>query len=124
MTELALFEALALDCRVGTDGTVRYYNSSGQLHRVYGPAIEYPSGRRDWYQNGRLHRVDGPAIERPNSPAAEYSDGDKIWYQNGLLHRLDGPAVEYSDGTYEWWLNGKELTQAQWRQEVASMEAV
>jgi hypothetical protein len=74
MTELALFEALALDCRVGTDGTVRYYNSSGQLHRVYGPAIECPNGSKFWYQNGQLHRLNGPAVEWP--------DGTHDWYIN------------------------------------------
>lgn len=30
-------------------------------------------------------------------------------YRNefGVLHRLDGPAIENSDGTYEWYLDGK-----------------
>jgi hypothetical protein len=35
-----------------------------------------------------------------------YSDGSKEWYQNGKRHRLDGPAVESSDGSKEWWING------------------
>ena len=116
ITEESLFELLSLDCHVDTDDTVCYFNAQGQLHRVYGPAIEYPNGRRDWYQNGLLHRLDGPAIERP--------DGYRAWYQDGLRHRLDGPAVELPDGHRAWFIDGKEHTQAQWRRVVASMETV
>jgi hypothetical protein len=75
MTELALFEALALDCRVDEYGTVRYYNALGQMHRVYGPAVEYADGEKVWCQNGLRHRVDGPAIE--------YPDGTYEWWLNG-----------------------------------------
>ena len=50
-SELSLFEALALDRRVDEYGTARYYTALGQLHRVYGPAIEY-AGYRAWYING------------------------------------------------------------------------
>ena len=35
-----------------------------------------------------------------------WSDGTKEWYLNGKLHREDGPAIEYADGSKEWWLNG------------------
>ena len=94
MTELALFERLSLECRVDCDGAIRYYNASGKLHRVHGPAFTSPGGhQRSWYQNGRLHRLDGPAVE--------YSDGSKFWYINGTL-----------------------LTEAEWLQAVASMETV
>lgn len=116
LTELALFELLSLECRVGTDGTVHYFNALGQRHRVYGPAVEYSNGACAWHQNGRLHRLDGPAIERP--------DGYRAWYQDGLRHRLGGPAVEWPDGTHRWFIDGKEHTQAQWRRVVASMETV
>ena len=93
MTELALFELLSLECCVNSYGTTIYRNSSGQLHRVHGPAIVYSDGGRDWYQNGQLHR-------------------------------LDGPAVEYQAGYREWYINGKALTEAEWHQQVASMETV
>jgi len=33
------------------------------------------------------------------------SDGSKEWYLNGKLHREDGPAIEYADGTKTWYLN-------------------
>ena len=116
LTEAALFELLSLECRVDSYGDVHYYNALGQLHREFGPAVEYSDGSREWYQNGQRHRIDGPAIETP--------DGHRAWYQNGHRHRIDGPAVEYSDGVCEWHINGKELTEAEWQQAVASMERV
>ena len=41
----------------------------------------------------------------------KYSDGTKEWYLNGKRHRKDGPAYEGADGTKEWYLNGKEIDQ-------------
>ena len=116
MTEEALFELLTLECRVDSDGAVRYCNAQGQWHRVHGPAVERLSGYRAWYQNDLLHRLDGPAVE--------YSNGGKFWYQNGRRHRLDGPAFEDADGRHEWYINGKELSEAEWQHQVASMENV
>ena len=40
----------------------------------------------------------------------KYSDGTKEWYLNGKRHRKDGPAYEYANGTKGWYLNGKEIT--------------
>ena len=114
--EAALFELLSLECRVVSNGTVCYYNTQGQLHRVYGPAVEHTSGRHEWYQNGLLHRLDGPAVEQP--------DGYCAWSQNGWLHRVDGPAIEHADGSRAWHINGKALTEDEWQQAVASMEIV
>ena len=117
MTEDALFELLSLDCRVDPNGTIRYYNALGQKHRVHGPAIDRPDGYRAWYQNDLLHRVGGPAVE--------YSGGYRAWYQNGLQHRLDGAAVEdVLTGSYGWYINGEELTKAEWQHAVACMETV
>ena len=81
-------------------GTTRWYKDAkcAVLHREEGPAVEWHSGERYWYQNDMLHNTDGPAIEWP--------DGSKEWFQNGVLHREDGPAIEYADGYQEWWLNG------------------
>ena len=139
LTELALFELLSLECRTYSDGTLRYYNSLDQVHRVHGPAVEWADGTHMWYQNGRRHRLGGPAVEysdgnrvwyqngqmhREHGPAVEYSDGDRVWYQNGQRHRIDGPAVEYPDGGRAWYINGKALTEAEWQQAVASMENV
>ena len=30
----------------------RYYNDLGDLHRIGGPAIEFATGRCDWYYKG------------------------------------------------------------------------
>ena len=32
---------------------IHYYNDAGQLHRDDGPAIEFDSGRKDWYYHGK-----------------------------------------------------------------------
>ena len=45
-------------------------------------------------------------------------NGDKFWCLDGKLHRVDGPAIEWADGGKIWYLDGKELTQAQWKQAV------
>jgi len=42
-----------------------------------------------------------------------YNNGEKYWYQNDELHRVGGPAVEYSNGTKCWYLEGEELTEAE-----------
>ena len=75
LTEESLFELLSLECRIDTDGTVRYFNSNGESHRVYGASIEYSDGSRAWYQNGQLNRLDGPAFVG--------ADGSCEWYING-----------------------------------------
>jgi hypothetical protein len=78
-------------------GICHYLND--KLHRLDGPAIEYNSGDKGWYQNGLCHRLDGPAIE--------YVFGYKAWYQNDKLHRMDGPAIEYHYGDKKWFYEGE-----------------
>ena len=42
--------------------------------------------------------------------------GNKSYYKDKemtILHREDGPAFEYTDGEKYWYLNGKELTEAE-----------
>jgi len=57
---------------IDKDGTKKYRNSKGYLHRADGPAKEHPNGTNWWYKEGKYHRLDGPACE--------YSDGNKYWY--------------------------------------------
>ena len=57
---------------------------SGEPHRIDGPAIEWPGGSKEWFQNGRRHRDVGPAVE--------YSDGSKEWWLNG---------TEYTEAEYQ-----------------------
>jgi hypothetical protein len=42
------------------------------------------------------------------------ADGSKCWFLNNQLHRTDGPAVELADGIKRWYLNGRELSFAEW----------
>ena len=44
--------------------------------------------------------------------------GDKYCMQNGRYHREDGPAIEFSDGTKEYYLDGKNFSEAAWTLEV------
>ena len=100
--------------RVSKDGH-KYWYQNDKLHRLDGPAIEYPNGSKAWYQNGKLHRLDGPACE--------LADGSKEWYLNDKLHREDGPAIEWADGSKSWYLNGKGLSHAKWKKKVAKLNS-
>lgn len=42
--------------------------------------------------------------------------------QNEVLHRLDGPAVEWPDGSKEWWIEGKEITEKGFRSHIAERD--
>jgi hypothetical protein len=41
-----------------------------------------------------------------------YEDRTEWWF-NGKLHREDGPAVEYTDGYKLWFINGIQLSVAE-----------
>jgi len=76
VTEEATFEALQLTKTYDPDLEAYVWkNSSGQLHRLHGAAIEYADGSKSWYVNGQRHRTDGPAIK--------WADGGKSWWVNG-----------------------------------------
>ena len=71
-------------------------------------------GNRFYYNsNGEFHRIDGPAVECP--------DNSKYWYQYGHLHRTDGAAVELSIGDKWWFINGVQLTEAEFNQAIKSL---
>ena len=41
---------------------------------------------------------------------------DRIEYRvDGKLHREDGPAIEHSDGSKEWWVNGVQFTEEEFK---------
>lgn len=94
--ELRLLEELTLTVEVTDTGTY-YRDSDGNFHRKSGPAV-IRDDHEMWFDHGRLHRRHRPAIESPRYRA---------WYRQGRLHRKSGPAVIYSDGTREYWINGK-----------------
>jgi hypothetical protein len=64
---------------INSNGSKFYYKYKAMtiLHREDGPALEYSTGRKEWYLNGKLHREDGPAVER--------CDGTVNWYLNGEI---------------------------------------
>lgn len=93
----------------------------GIPHRMDGPAVVYPYGSEEWFQNGKRHRTDGPAVtdneakhwfingvrHREDGPAIEYADGRWEWYQHGKQHRMEGPAIMKEDGSLVWCREGK-----------------
>ena len=42
-----------------------------------------------------------------------YDNGTKEWFLNGNLHREDGPAAEWANGTKFWYIDDKQLTEAE-----------
>ena len=110
-TDDDLAELLTLNRAVDTMCIIRYRNSAGQLHRIWGPAVIYPRGSKFWFQNGLHHRSDGPAEIHP--------DGTEHWYLHGNRHRVDGPAVIHPGGRVFWWLRGQQLTESEWKRRVA-----
>ena len=113
-TEAELYNALKYHVEVDQYGNRRYYNSSGQLHRDDGPAIEYADGTRCWCQNGLRHRENAPAMEYPN--------GAKHWFYNDRLHRIGGPAVIRPNGVCHWYLHGVRYTSAKYCEKLAAGE--
>ena len=77
MSEQAVFNALKYRIEVDDDGSRRYYNTNGELHRTDGPAVEWSNGVKFWYHNDRLHRTDGPAVE--------WANGHNEWWINGVI---------------------------------------
>ena len=112
MSRDALIDALTGYVTTDTNGTVRYYNSTGELHRIDGPAVIYPGGAFAWFHNGRRHHIGGPAII--------FANGEEHWYQNDVLHRTDGPAVRCADGSSVWVLNGKVVTEEEFNAYIES----
>jgi hypothetical protein len=55
-------------------GDKRWFNSNRKFHRDDGPAIEYASGTKIWYEHSLVHRTDGPAVE--------WANGTNEWYLN------------------------------------------
>jgi hypothetical protein len=118
---------------VDEHGTKYWYNRFGELHRTNGPAVEWPSGTKEWFIKGQRHRTNGPAVEysngdkewyiedkrhRINGPAIECADGDKVWYIEDKRHRTNGPAVECADGDKYWYIEGIEYTIEAFNQKI------
>lgn len=98
----------------GWDGTVKFYNTLGHLHRLDGPAVCTATGQEYWYQRGKLDRTDGPAIVGHTYQA---------WFSKGEYHRIGGAAVTYVnlDCHDEWWLYGVSYTQDEYWRELEQL---
>ena len=117
---------------LSSDGSVLWYKD-GELHREDGPAEITESGDQFWFKNGQQHREGGPAyigayggeswivdgtIHREDGPAYTDINGTKIWIRKGMTHNEHGPSVIYPDGICEWHLNGKVLTESEWKKSI------
>jgi len=45
-------------------------------------------------------------LHRLDGHAILWSDGSKEWYKNGKRHRINGPAVDLNNGRKDWYING------------------
>jgi hypothetical protein len=76
---------------IDEDGTKRWCNKDGHLHREDGPAIVFRSGYEAWWLNGKLHREDGPAII--------YSNGEKSYWLNDKQYTEDAfKTIQFFNG--------------------------
>ena len=67
-------------------GTVEWYNTDGELHRIDGPAIERYVGDQEWFLNNKRHRLDGPAVE--------WTNGTRLYLVNHqLVDEAEFPAA-------------------------------
>ena len=78
-------------------------------------------GSIHYYLGDLHHNPEGPAViaydglhkefwckgmrHREGGPAVEYADGDYEYFQQGRRHNLQGPAKRI-DGKLEYWING------------------
>lgn len=114
---------------VAVDGTKRWFINGMYGRTDGGPSVEYPDGGYCYY----LHPYNAEAWEklpvsiphRKNGPAISYPDGTQYFYEVGRLHRnpLQGPAVIHSDGSEEYWFEGKRLAPAEVEDIIRNDEA-
>jgi hypothetical protein len=70
--------------------------------------IEHLNGNTYYYSDRDmtiLHREDGPALI--------WSDGYEAHYIDNKRHNPKGAAITSARGYKEWWIDGKELTEAE-----------
>jgi len=102
----------------------KHWYQNGKRHRLDGPAVEFVDGTKHWYIDNQKFTeqefLAGIILDRTQPSSSSESTmttngyGTKFWLNSkGHHHRTDGPAVEYTDGRKEWWVNGKQITQAE-----------
>lgn len=72
-------------------------------------------GETAWMNEaGKFHRIGGPA--------QEFDNGDKVFWVNGLRHNEEAAAIQLADGRNFFYLNGREMTEKKWAQEVKNLK--
>jgi hypothetical protein len=94
------------------NGTVKYLNKDGLLHKEDGPAIIWNDGSVEWFFDGRRHREDGPALILNNK--------SEFWYNRDRLHRMDGPSIIWNDGESSYYYFGEECTEKEYNEKILS----
>ncbi len=59
---------------------------------------------------------------RTDGPAVEYSNGSKEWWINGKLHRENGPAIILGNGVKWWFLNDIEYSEEEYQEELIKLK--
>lgn len=59
------------------NGTQRWLDVNGKLHREDGPAVMYSDGYKAWLIHGESHRIDGPAVIRKDGSTEYWIHGIK-----------------------------------------------
>jgi len=84
--------------------------------------VKYPDGGSFWYKDGKVRRADhGGSTGQQERFFPDgvrrcgYPDGRKYYYKNDLLHCETGPAVVQSPQHVEFWLEGKKMTEQEFR---------
>lgn len=68
-----------------------------------------------WFKHGKRHRIGAPAyIQKRHSYHMSYEE----WWFEDKKHREDGPAVTFEDGRKEWWLDGRQIPEQDFEQEL------
>lgn len=95
-----------------TEQVVEAWHIHGKLSRDNGPAQTLADGTKTHYVDGQLHRVGGPAIEYPR-PYGSLASGPDDYFVRGRRHRIDGAArvaarIANDDalGFGEYWIEG------------------
>jgi len=86
-------------------GTVENPDDVVALVDDRGSSSELTGGFGTPWEHTRFHKS-GVGLHRENGPAIE-SDLLRAWFFDGLCHRSDGPAMEFADGHYAWFKQGR-----------------
>jgi hypothetical protein len=74
------------------DGVINFFNKEMEFHRIGGPAVIYPSGRKYYYTDGKINRLDGPAVEESDGYKEYWIDGKE--YSEADFYKKINPVKE------------------------------